>query len=416
MTALLPLLLALLVGCADDTPPLKVGVKPFTEQRVLGEVLRQLVLQSDREAAPLVTCEDSWDCQHRLQRGDIHVMVDYTGTGLSLIGAPTGGSGAAALDRAREAYGPLGVEWLAPLGFGNGYRVLVPSWRATALSLADISDLEDLDPLRIATPPEFTRRPTDGLAPMLRRYGLTLAGDPLVIADPGERFQAVLDGRADVAIGYATDGASSGRPLVSLEDDLGFFPTYDAVMVANGERLADRPGLRKATEQLAGRLTDEAMQGLNYRVDVDGYPPRRSPAPGCARRGCSMRRPRARGSRPRASPRTRTSCWAARSTPRSPRPGRRSPASRCGWWRATRSRRWPRARPGWRRWARSTSSGPPARARCAATIGRWRWRCWGCASGTCCARPAPRGRPPPWATWAATAAAPASPAGSSPRG
>ena len=65
-------------------------------------------------------------------------MVEYSGTALAFVGGP-------APDRqdpiaqVRRLYEPLGLTWLDPLGFDNGYRLLVLVDRAAALGLLLIS-------------------------------------------------------------------------------------------------------------------------------------------------------------------------------------------------------------------------------------------------------------------------------------
>ncbi len=258
----------LLFACVQDAP-LVVGAKPFAEQRVLGEALRMLLLQEGERVQPLLGCQDTWDCQQRLQAGEVDLAVDYTGTGLSLMAAPSGGS---ALSRVRAAYAPLGVDWLEPIGFENTYLLLVPDWRAVAQDVTTMSALAALGPVTLAVPPEFVRRPTDGLAPMVRRYGLTV-DDVLVEEEVGARLAMVIDGRADVAVAYSTDGAIAALPMVPLDDDLGFFPDYAAVTVAHADSVVERPAVARVASLMAGRLDDREMQVLNHQVEVAGYDP-----------------------------------------------------------------------------------------------------------------------------------------------
>ncbi|HET9296524.1 MAG TPA: glycine betaine ABC transporter substrate-binding protein, partial [Candidatus Binatia bacterium] len=55
--------------------------------------------------------------------------------------------------------------------------------------------------------------------------------------------------------------------LVQLEDDLHYFPPYDAVPVVRQKALANHPELREVLEQLGGILSVEEMRELNYAVD-----------------------------------------------------------------------------------------------------------------------------------------------------
>ena len=203
-------------------------------------------------------------------------MVDYSGTGLYFLGEPIAGR-EGSLDRVRGLYRPLRLRWLGPLGFDNSYCLLVPSDRAAALGLEQIGDLADPSAfpggIRVACPPEYLRRPGDGLAALLEAYGLVLDGPPLVIADVVDRARAVQDGRADVVVGYRTDGVIFELGLRELDDRLGFFPPYEAAFVVREETLGRHPGLASILDRLEGRLDTATMRRLNDRVEVEGRRP-----------------------------------------------------------------------------------------------------------------------------------------------
>jgi len=261
-------------GCQDRRGRVRVGAKDFAEQAILAQVLVGLLRDRGWPDATAVPCGDTYACHRDMRQGKLDVLVDYTGTGLSFLGAEVPrGSG---LARVRALYRPIGMEWLVPLGFDNGYRVLVSPRRAAARGLETIGDLGKLDRgegLRVACPSEFLRRPLDSLASLARRYGLRLAPRPVVVADPQDRFQALFDGRADVAVGYATDGAITSLDLKVLEDDLAFFPPYEAVVVARAPLLKQERGLARALGALEGKLGTTAMRHLNYQAQVEGRQP-----------------------------------------------------------------------------------------------------------------------------------------------
>jgi hypothetical protein len=106
----------------------------------------------------------------------------------------------------------------------------------------------------------------------MRRYGFRLAGEPQVIVDPGARFQALIEGRADLAVGYATDGAITGLGLTALDDPLDFFPPYAAAILVRDEALEEENRLRPALERLS--IDIETMRRLNYAVQVEGQDPK----------------------------------------------------------------------------------------------------------------------------------------------
>ena len=257
-------------GCAGPRGPLKVGAKDFEEQLILAHMLADLA-RGEGMRAIVVECEDTYGCQQAMREGRVDLMVEYSGT-VAVLGGR--GAGAEAGADQEALYRDLGLRWLGELGFDNTYEMVVPTARAAALELESIGDLARLEGgVRVATPSVYARRPGDGLFPLLRRYGLRLAEPPMLLDNPGERYEAVLSGRADVAVAYATDGALAGRRLRVLEDPLDFFPPYRAGVIARPEAVADFPRLEKMVAQLRDRVDTATMRGLNARVQLEGQAP-----------------------------------------------------------------------------------------------------------------------------------------------
>ncbi len=55
-----------------------------------------------------------------------------------------------------------------------------------------------------------------------------------------------------------------------LEDDLHYFPPYEAAPVVRKDALEAYPQLGPALQELAGRIDTREMRALNRAVDVDG--------------------------------------------------------------------------------------------------------------------------------------------------
>ena len=269
-SALVAFVLAL-PGCGGGDA-IRIGAKPFVEQEILAKSIELLVNQEGITTRPTYHCDDTFDCERALQTGLVDVMVEYSGTAYNLLGETPPEQ--APIERLDELYAPLGIRWLAPLGFDNGYVWLVSSRRAGTDGLAKMSDLAKVeDPLRVAVPSEFLRRPRDGLAATGRRYGMTLDPEALVLADPYERLRAVISGRADVAVVYGTDPASEDLGLTPLADDLSFLPDYAATVVVRTDALDGTPGLAETLAKLEGTLDVAAMRKLNHAVAADGDSP-----------------------------------------------------------------------------------------------------------------------------------------------
>ena len=54
-----------------------------------------------------------------------------------------------------------------------------------------------------------------------------------------------------------------------LKDDKGFFPAYEAATVIRQETLDKYPELEAILNQLAGLISDQEMQQMNYYVEKE---------------------------------------------------------------------------------------------------------------------------------------------------
>ena len=274
-----------------------VGSKNFTEQMILGEIIAETI---ERDTGLTVkrrlNLGGTLICDRALMTGDIDVYVEYTGTALTAIfhqpitpdarasdslepGAPgvgprrLEGSGAPrAVDadnvfpRVRDLYARSGRTLLPPLGFDNTFAILVRGSDARQLGLRTIEDAAREAPhWRAGFGYEFLERP-DGYAGLARTYGLRFASAPRVM-DLTLSYRALASRQVDLIAGDATAGLIKSLDLVRLEDNRQYFPPYDAVPVARAQMLLRYPQVRAAIERLAGRISADDMQAMNYAAD-----------------------------------------------------------------------------------------------------------------------------------------------------
>ena len=71
----------------------------------------------------------------------------------------------------------------------------------------------------------------------------------------------------DIVLGYSTDGRIASYYLEVLEDDLNFFPPYDASPAVNQDLLEDYPELNEIMLKLEEKISPEQMQEMNYIAD-----------------------------------------------------------------------------------------------------------------------------------------------------
>jgi len=122
--------------------------------------------------------------------------------------------------------------------------------------------------LKTAFDAEFHTRP-DGYKGLCKHYGFEFPVAPLQM-DPGLMYNAISTKSVDIIDGFATDGRIQAYNLAILEDDKGFFPPYYAAPLIRKETLARFPEIGEVVRIMAGKITDEAMQKMNFEVDEKG--------------------------------------------------------------------------------------------------------------------------------------------------
>ena len=56
---------------------------------------------------------------------------------------------------------------------------------------------------------------------------------------------------------------------MALEDDRHYFPPYEAAPVARADLLGRHPQIARALDELAGKISEDAMRRLNALADVE---------------------------------------------------------------------------------------------------------------------------------------------------
>lgn len=159
-------------------------------------------------------------------------------------------------------------KWFNSYGFANTYAFMVTQETAKKYNLKTISDLKKVgDQLTAGVDTSWIDRKGDGYKGFTETYGFDFKRVfPMQI---GLVYDAVAANKMDVVLGYSTDGRIGSYDLVILEDDLHFFPPYDACAVATDELLEKHPELNDVLAKLSGKISTETMQKLNYQADND---------------------------------------------------------------------------------------------------------------------------------------------------
>jgi len=267
----------LLAGCGGSSSDKKVtvGGKNYTEQDVLVEIVKQTIEgNSDIKVTAKPFLGGTNVVATALDRGDLDIYVEYTGTSLlHILKLPLESDSAKAYEVVKKAYEEQKkITWLKPLGFNNTYTLTMRREHAEALGVEKFSDLVPLAPtLTFACEAEFMERP-DGYPGLKAAYNLEFS--KVSSMDVGLMYGAVRDGQVDVIDAYATDGRIPAFDLKVLKDDKNFFPPYDAAPIIRQDTLAKYPELEEILNRLAGKLNDQEMAKLNAQVDLEKKAPR----------------------------------------------------------------------------------------------------------------------------------------------
>src|SRR4051794_3597939 len=223
--------LVLAAGCGRPAR-IVVASKNFSEQVLLGEILaqqieRRLGVTVDRR----LNLGGTMLAHEALVKGDIDLYPEYTGTALTaVLKQPPVSDPAAALEQTRAAYRQRWrLEWLKPLGFNDTFAMIVRGETARAGNLKTLSEAAAKQAWRLGVGYEFQQRP-DGLAGLVKAYGLRIAGDP-VSMDLGLLYAALGARKVDLIAANSTDGLISATDVAILADDLHYFPPYECAAV-----------------------------------------------------------------------------------------------------------------------------------------------------------------------------------------
>jgi osmoprotectant transport system permease protein len=252
------------VAEADSPANVTVGSKKFTENVILGEMVAQLARSEGLAARHRRELGGTRVLWNALVGGDIDVYPDYTGTIQREILARYD---LEAESEIRSKLAEFGIRMSPPLGFNNTYAIGMKRAVARRLGIASISDLKDHPDLKFGFTNEFMDR-EDGWQGLRAHYRLPQSF--VRGLDHDLAYRGIDSGSIDVIDMYSTDAEIEYYGLLALEDDQGYFPQYDAVLLYRAELAEHSPGLIERLEGLAGMIPEGAMIKMNARAKLGG--------------------------------------------------------------------------------------------------------------------------------------------------
>lgn len=257
-------------GSNRNQDTIAIGSIATSENQILANLAKLMIEHyTDEKVVMINNLGTSTVVHNAMVNEDINISAGrYTGTDLSgtLNLEPEKDPKKAFEIVSKEFQTRYQQEWLPSYGFANTYAFMVSKKTAETYNLKKISDLKDVaGELTAGVDTSWINRDGDGYKAFSDAYNVNFKKVyPMQI---GLVYDAVAAEKMDVVLGYSTDGRISSYDLVILEDDLNFFPPYDASIVMSDKLKESKPELKPILEKLSGKIDTDTMQQLNYQAD-----------------------------------------------------------------------------------------------------------------------------------------------------
>jgi len=250
------------LAAAENT--LVVGSKNFTEGVVLGELIRALAASAGASVEHRQALGGTRLVFNALVSGEIDIYAEYTGTLTHEIYAQSKPASNAEL---RELLAESGLVMSKPLGFRDNFALGMRESVAERLNIRRVSDLRAHPELVFRFGTEFTER-GDGWPGLRLHYGLPQ--QDVLGVEHDLAYRGLAAGDVDLTDLYTTDAEIAYYGLRTLEDDQGYFPPYEAVLLYRAELEQEQPEVFAAVLRMQGLIDEDQMIAMNSRVKLDG--------------------------------------------------------------------------------------------------------------------------------------------------
>jgi osmoprotectant transport system permease protein len=249
---------------AAEEHTIVIGSKNFTEGVVLGELIRAMAASTGASVEHRQALGGTRLVFNALVSGEIDIYVEYTGTLTQEIFAQSKPASNAEL---RDLLAESGLVMSKSLGFRDNFALGMREPVAQRLNIRRVSDLRAHPELVFRFDTEFMER-GDGWPGLRRHYGLPQQ-DVLGI-EHDLAYRGLAAGDVDLTSLYTTDAEIAYYDLRALEDDLGYFQPYDAVLLYRAELAQEQPAALAAVLRIQGLIDAAQMIAMNSRVKLGG--------------------------------------------------------------------------------------------------------------------------------------------------
>lgn len=288
------MLIALGAACAAPADKeVTVGNKNFTEQYVVGELMKQL-LEDRGFTVNFAPDLSTMVLREGMEAGDIDICAEYTGTAwmVHLEHEYEPGVDNNELYRlVQEVEEGKGFVWLNPIWNNNTYALA--SWpefveEHQVETLSDLAALyrEEEGKITMFVTVEFSTRP-DGLPAMQEHYDFEVDEGHIMTGAAGMSLIGLEERECDVGMVFGTDAKIAEHGWQVYMDDKAFFPPYDLAPYIRKEVRDKYPQIADILNELVDTFPgggesatpktvaecQKAWQELNAKVDIDKMEP-----------------------------------------------------------------------------------------------------------------------------------------------
>ncbi len=273
-----------LAGCGGTEPAagegttFKIGSQGYAEVEILGELVKALIEEKTPHRVEHVTSLGSAVAGHEATvSGDLDMNTSFTGTlFLGLLEQTLTDEWRDpdkvyqyVHEKMLEKYNLYAVP---PYGYNNTYAIAVPRAWAEANNVTTQGDLAPFaSGMTLAVDQSWKNYPGQGYKEYTELYGFEFKDTPEM--DFGIMYRAIDRDEVDAINCYSTDGQLIAQDLLVLEDNLGFNPPYNGILIARNEMIENYPEVKEVLLLLEGLIDTEQMQLLNKGVSVDEMNP-----------------------------------------------------------------------------------------------------------------------------------------------
>lgn len=261
-------------GGKNAAAAIRVGSKNFGEDITIAEIYAAALERANLPVERHMNLGSTQIATAAMQRGDIDLYPEYTGTGLiDVLHLPPMHDAKLLFATVKSEYEKrYGFTWLTPSPVNDSQGLATTQAVAKRYGLRTLSDCAKAAPqLRLAAIPEFVAR-ADALPGLRKFYGGFHFKD-VKTYEIGLQYTALQQGSADVATAFTTDAQIAVSDLVVLRDDKGFWPPYNVAPVVRNAALHAHAQIASVLNKVSPLLTDDAVRKLNLQVNVQHQDP-----------------------------------------------------------------------------------------------------------------------------------------------